>query len=125
MVKIKLGNQQYRLLMSMYALEQIEERFDGVDKMLKGLTSTNNKRPLKTIVTVITILINAGLVAQDRQELTDKFVASRLMPGVLENARDIIYAAIQEGKRSQSIDELNDEVRDVVLDELEKKTADR
>lgn len=59
--KINIGKEEFPLVMSMSAIEEILEAFGSMDEMTKRMDSDDTLVQLKTIDRLLVILINAGI----------------------------------------------------------------
>lgn len=120
MQKITIAKKECVLRYDMTAYEMIEETFGGLDEMIEQMNG--KKRRAWTICELVRILVNAQRIADgETPDITHAYITSNMSPrnlGAMDRAASL---AIAEGMRMDSAKD-DEEDRDVVLDEIEKKT---
>lgn len=119
MVRIKIEDQQYGLLMDMYAMEKIEEEFGDMSDMFEKLQGGS----IKAIGKLFKILANAALEYEGKEETVTGNEIKHLKVAAIAGIGKAIRAAIDEGMKSETIggEKADDEVYDVYLQEIEEK----
>lgn len=119
MVKLKIGDQEYGLRLDMYAMEQIEEEFGGMQEMFDKLRAGGSK----AVCTLFRIMANAHLAYEGKEETVTGGELKRLRVAALSGISAAIQAAVKEGMRSETTEgeQADDEVYDVYLAEIEAK----
>lgn len=119
MVKLRIGETEYGLRMDMYAMEQIEEEFGGMKEMFERIQNGGSK----TMRRLFTILANAQLAYEGKEETVTGDELKRLRVAALAGIGNAIRAAVEEGMKSETNegDVADDEVYDVYLSEIEAK----
>ena len=120
MAEIKLREKTYPLVFNMSAFEDIETSFGSYEEMMESIKEQG--RAGWSLVEIITILVNGGLVERGEKTVTHSFVASALRPWQLVGMMETIQSALGEGMHSKMRD-LDDEPRDVFLEENTKNGA--
>lgn len=119
MVKLRVNDQEYGLLMDMTAMEKIEEEFGGMDEMFEKV----QKGSVKTVRALFRILANNALSAEGKEETVTGDELKRLRVSAIGGISRAVRAAIDEGMKAETVGgaEADDEVYDVYLAELEAK----
>lgn len=106
---ISLRGKEYRLLCSLNALDEMQERFGGYDK-LERVFDDKNPNVIKDLRWLLTILINEGM-DDVQEEMTEKQVGKLVNIGNLEQIKSAIYGAFAtgvngdgEGKEQENVD---------------------
>lgn len=119
MVKLKVGETEYGLRMDMYAMEMIEEKFGSLKEMFEKIQDGGSK----AIRELFTILANAELAYEGKEETVTGDELKRLRVAAVAGIGTAIRAAVEEGMRSETTEgeKASDEVYDVYLSELDSK----
>ena len=119
MVKLRVGETEYGLRMDMYAMEKIEESFGSMKEMFEQIQSGS----AKTIRQLFTIMANAQLAYEGKEETVTGDEIKRLRISAVSGIGNAIRAAVEEGMKSETTEgaEADDEVFDVYLSEIEAK----
>lgn len=95
---VMLKGKEYRLLFTLNALDEIQTKFGGYDKINKAFNQ-NNPDWVKDTKWLLTLLINEGLLEEDENaELLDEKKVGRLIHvGNLKEVQQAIFASFAEG----------------------------
>lgn len=125
-MEITIKGKPYKVEMNLWAMEQIEEQFGGIQAMFQAISS--GKRMMWSAVEILRILINAPIVREAVETntkpdlLSHAYIASNLRGADLEAIKGIVSATTTEGMHSRMKDpDMDDEVHDAVLEAIEKK----
>jgi hypothetical protein len=88
---VELGGKEYHLLFSLNALDEMQDRFGGYDKLDKAFDQSNPNM-IKDLRWLLTLVINEGL-DEGETELTEKQVGKMIHVGNLPLVKDAIFAA--------------------------------
>lgn len=88
---VELGGKEYHLLFSLNALDEMQDRFGGYDKLDKAFDQSNPNM-IKDLRWLLTLVINEGL-EEGEQELTEKQVGKLIHIGNLPLIKDAIFNA--------------------------------
>lgn len=95
---VTLNGKEYGLLFSLNALDEIQEKFGGYDK-LQEILSSDNKDLFKNIKWLFALLINEARLADDENAelLTENRVGRIVTAGNIGEIKNAIYAAFAKG----------------------------
>lgn len=95
---VNLNGKEYGLLFSLNALDAIQDRFGGYDR-LGEVFNTDNKDWVKDTKWLLTLLINEGQLAEDENAelLTEDKVGRMVHAGNLQDIQNSIFAAFARG----------------------------
>lgn len=95
---VTLNGKEYGLLFSLNALDAIQEKFGGYDK-LQEILSNENKDLFKNIKWLFALLINEARLADDENAelLTEDRVGRIVTAGNIGEIKNAIYAAFAKG----------------------------
>ncbi len=95
---VTLNGKEYGLLFSLNALDEIQEKFGGYDKLSEILNS-DNKDLFKNIKWLFALLINEARLADDENAelLTEDRVGRIVTAGNIGEIKNAIYAAFAKG----------------------------
>jgi hypothetical protein len=95
---VTLNGKEYGLLFSINALDAIQEKFGGYDK-LQEILSSDNKDIFKNIKWLFALLINEARLADDENAelLTEDRVGRIVTAGNIGEIKNAIYAAFAKG----------------------------
>lgn len=95
---ITLNGKEYGLLFSLNALDAIQEKFGGYDK-LGEIFDGNSKDLFKNIKWLFALLINEARLADDENAelLTENRVGRMITAGNMDEVKNAIYAAFAKG----------------------------
>ena len=95
---VTLNGKEYGLLFSINALDAIQEKFGGYDK-LQEILSSDNKDIFKNIKWLFALLINEARLADDENAelLTEDRVGRIVTAGKIGEIKNAIYAAFAKG----------------------------
>lgn len=88
---MELGGKEYNLLFSLNALDEMQDRFGGYDRLDKAFDSSNENM-IKDLRWLLTLVINEGL-EEGETELTERQVGKLIHIGNLPQIKDAIFAA--------------------------------
>lgn len=93
-----LNGEEYGLLFSLNALDAIQDKFGGYDKLSEAFNS-NNPSWIKDTKWLLALLINEELLAEDEKAelLTEDKVGRMVHAGNLQNIQTAIFAAFAKG----------------------------
>lgn len=95
---VTLKGEKYRLLFTLNALDELQEKFGGYNK-LNEVFDKNNPDWVKDTRWLLTLLINEGLQEEDEAAslLTEQQVGRMIHIGNLGEVQRAIYASFAEG----------------------------
>lgn len=97
-VTVKLKGKEYRLLFTLYALDEVQTKFGGYDKMNEAF---NQKNPgwIKDTIWLLTMLINEGLLEEDENAtlFTEERISHIIHIGNMAEVQRAIYASFATG----------------------------
>lgn len=104
-----LNGKEYGLLFSLNALEAIQDKFGGYDK-LNEVFSSENKKWIKDTKWLLTLLINEAQTAEDENAelLTEEKVGRMVHAGNLRDIQNAIFAAFARGTAGDGQQDEND-----------------
>lgn len=95
---VTLNGKEYGLLFSLNALDEVQEKYGGYDKLAEVF---NDKNPnlFKDTRWLLTLLINEGLLAEDEstQMLDEKKVGRLIHAGNLQEVQTAIFKSFAQG----------------------------
>lgn len=116
-VKIKLGNREIPLRFTMEEFAQIEEAVGNLSTIDELLLKGKNR--IRNTQKALRIMGNAGLAAAgEKPDLTDKSVMEMMQPRLLVEYQTAAISAINAGMHVEANE---DEERDLVLEDIERK----
>lgn len=86
-----LNGKEYYLLFSLNALDEMQDRFGGYDKMDKAF-DRSNPNMIKDLRWLLTLVINEGM-EEGQEPLTEKQVGRFIHMGNMPQIKDAIFAA--------------------------------
>lgn len=92
---INLNGKEYHLLFSLNALDMVQDKFGGYDKLDK-VFDENSPTMIKDLKWLLTMLINEGM-AEDEPELTEQQVGRLIHIGNMGEVQSAIYASFAFG----------------------------
>lgn len=95
---VTLNGKEYSLLFSLNALDEIQDKFGGYDK-LSEVFNENNPEWIKQTKWLLTLLINEGLLSEDEDAklLTETQVGRLISVGNLPDIQNAIFSAFATG----------------------------
>lgn len=123
MIRVKIGKKEYPLMLNMSAMEEVEQTFGGMKQMYESMN--DDAQRIWTTMEVMKILVNGGLAAEGKPNVSHEMLAANVMPHQLAGITVQLKNAMEQGMYAQTKNELDDEEHDEVLEEIEKKTADK
>lgn len=133
MTTITLKGREIPLLYTVYEMKLIQEEIGPLDSfsyMILGRNKDNEEdrsgfgKPehLEAVAKLVSILGNAGLEESgSAPDLTAKKVLRSIKPGQFSDIMSACMQAMHEGMESEIKDERENEPKDVILEELERK----
>lgn len=93
-----LNGEEYGLLFSLNALDEIQDKFGGYNK-LNEVFNSDNQHWIKDTKWLLTLLINEARLAEDEtaEMLTEDKVGRMVHAGNLMDIQNAIYAAFAKG----------------------------
>lgn len=88
---VELNGKEYHLLFSLNALDEMQDRFGGYDKLDKAFDGSNPQM-IKDLRWLLTLVINEGM-EEGNEPLTEKQVGKMIHLGNLQQIKDAIFAA--------------------------------
>lgn len=88
---MELNGKEYHLLFSLNALDEMQDRFGGYDKLDKAFDSSNPQM-IKDLRWLLTLVINEGM-EEAQEPLTEQQVGRMIHLGNLQQIKDAIFAA--------------------------------
>lgn len=110
---VELNGKEYHLLFSLNALDEMQDRFGGYDKLDKAFDQ-NNPTMIKDLRWLLTLVINEGL-EEGEEPLTEKQVGKLIHLGNLVAIKDAIFSAFAfsvNGGEEKTEDEKNENTTD-------------
>ncbi|MEY8224083.1 hypothetical protein AALA46_26860 [Enterocloster aldenensis] len=97
-ITVKLKGKEYRLLFTLYALDEVQTKFGGYDKMNEAF---NQKNPgwIKDTIWLLTLLINEGLREEGEETtlFTEERISHIIHMGNLAEVQRAIFASFAAG----------------------------
>lgn len=95
---VTLNGKEYGLLFSLNALDEVQGKFGGYDK-LSEVFNDKNPNLFKDTRWLLTLLINEGLLAEDEnaQMLDEKRVGRLIHAGNLKEVQSAIFKSFAQG----------------------------
>lgn len=95
---VTLKGKDYNLLFSLNALDELQDKFGGYDK-LGEVFNENNKNWVKDTKWLLTLLINEGLLNEDdnAELLTEQQVGRMIHVGNMKEVQQAIFASFAAG----------------------------
>ena len=95
---VELNGKEYGLLFSLNALDEVQEKFGGYDK-LSEVFNKDNPNLFKDTRWLLTLLINEALLAEDEnaQLLEEKRVGRLIHSGNLQEVQNAIFKSFYRG----------------------------
>ncbi len=95
---VTLNGKEYGLLFSLNALDEVQGKFGGYDK-LSEVFNDKNPNLFKDTRWLLTLLINEGLLAEDEnaQMLEEKRVGRLIHAGNLQEVQSAIFKSFAQG----------------------------
>lgn len=95
---VKLNGKEYGLLFSLNALDAIQDKFGGYDK-LHEVFNANNQNWIKDTKWLLALLINEAMLAENEEAelLPEEKVGRMVHAGNLQDIQTAIYAAFSKG----------------------------
>lgn len=95
---VTLKGKDYNLLFSLNALDELQDRFGGYDK-LGEVFNENNPSWVKDTKWLLTLLINEGLLNEDENAelLTEQQVGRMIHVGNMKEVQQAIFASFAAG----------------------------
>lgn len=95
---VTLNGKEYGLLFSLNALDAIQDKFGGYDK-LHEVFNANNQNWIKDTKWLLTLLINEARLAENEEAelLPEERVGRMVHAGNLQDIQTAIYAAFSKG----------------------------
>lgn len=88
---MELNGKEYHLLFSLNALDEMQDRFGGYDKLDKAFDQ-NNPNMIKDLRWLLTLIINEGM-EEGETPLTEQQTGKMIHIGNLPAIKDAIFAA--------------------------------
>lgn len=98
---IELGGKTQHLLFSLNALDEIQDKFGGYDKLAKVLNQ-DNKDWIKNTKWLLALLINEG-AEEDEPEVTEKQVGRWIHTGNIVEVQSAILKAFAVGTSGDNV----------------------
>ena len=92
---VELNGKTYHLLFDLNALDAVQDRFGGYDK-LDEIFNTENPNMVKDLKWLFTLLINEGM-EEGEPEVTEQQVGKLIHVGNLTDVQNAIYASFAYG----------------------------
>lgn len=107
---ITLNGKEYGLLFSLNALDAIQEKFGGYDK-LGEIFDRSSKDLFKNVKWLFALLINESRLADDENAelLTEERVGRMITAGNMDQIKNAIYAAFAKGTAGDETEVEEDE----------------
>ena len=109
---VELNGKEYGLLFSLNALDEVQEKFGGYDK-LSEVFNKDNPNLFKDTRWLLTLLINEALLAEDEnaQLLEEKRVGRLIHAGNLQEVQNAIFKSFYRGTAGDNSDTENENDR--------------
>ena len=106
---VELNGKEYGLLFSLNALDEMQEKFGGYDK-LSEVFNKDNPNLFKDTRWLLTLLINEALLAEDEnaQLLEEKRVGRLIHAGNLQEVQNAIFKSFYRGTAGDNSDTENE-----------------
>ena len=108
---VTLKGKEYRLLFTLNALDELQTKFGGYDK-LSEVFDQNNPNWVKDTKWLLTMLINEGLLEEDEyaELLTETKVGRLIHIGNMREVQRAIYASFAAGTAGDGDEETDNDV---------------
>ena len=95
---VTINGKEYGLLFSLHALDEVQGKFGGYDK-LSEVFNDKNPNLFKDTRWLLTLLINEGLLAEDEnaQMIDEKRVGRLIHAGNLQQVQSAIFKSFAQG----------------------------
>lgn len=107
---ITLNGKEHRLLFSLNALDEVQTRFGGYDKLDEKFNESNPDM-FKDLRWMLTVLINEGL-EDGEDELTEKKVGKMIHLGNMKEVTNAIYETFAKAMRGDGTSKKEEEVEE-------------
>lgn len=107
---VELNGKEYHLLFSLNALDEMQDRFGGYDKLDKAFNSSNPNM-IKDLRWLLTLVINEGM-EEGQEPLTEQQVGRMIHLGNLQQIKDAIFAAFVYSTNGGEEKETTEEAED-------------
>lgn len=107
---MELNGKEYHLLFSLNALDEMQDRFGGYDKLDKAFDSSNPQM-IKDLRWLLTLVINEGM-EEGKEPLTEQQVGRMIHLGNLQQIKDAIFAAFVYSTNGGEEKEATEEAED-------------
>ena len=106
---VTLKGKEYRLLFTLNALDEIQGKFGGYDK-LNEVFNQNNPDWVKDTKWLLTLLLNEGLLEEDENAelLTETQVGRMIHTGNLQEVQNAIFKSFYRGTAGDNSDTENE-----------------
>ena len=119
-VPVKIGGRMIPLRFRMNQFIQAEKEIGNLADIKDKIESGSDRG--ENLVKMIRIMGNAGLkAAGEEPDLTDEWLAEEMIPGYLKAYQLAVLIALSYETKMESIDNEENEERDLVLEEINKK----
>ena len=88
---VGLNGKEYHVLFSLNALDEMQDRFGGYDKLDEAFDSSNPQM-IKNLRWLLTLIINEGM-EEGQESLTEQQVGRMIHIGNLQMIKDVIFDA--------------------------------
>lgn len=118
---INLNGKDYYLLFSLNALDALQDKYGGYDK-LGDIFNENNKDIFKDLRWLLTLLINEGL-EDDEPEFTEQRIGKLIHLGNIGEIKTAIYKSFAYGVNGGEQPEETDSAEETEDDEGNRQSA--
>ena len=118
---INLNGKDYYLLFSLNALDALQEKYGGYDK-LGDIFNENNKDIFKDLRWLLTLLINEGL-EDDEPEFTEQRIGKLIHLGNIGEIKTAIYKSFAYGVNGGEQPDETDSAEETEDDEGNRQSA--
>lgn len=88
---VELNGKRYHLLFSLNALDEMQDRFGGYDKLDK-IFDSSNPQMIKDLRWLLTLVINEGM-EEGKESMTEQQVGKIIHLGNFQEIKDAIFSA--------------------------------
>lgn len=119
MNSVDFGGKKIYIKMNTWALEKLEEIYGDSTTIFKKM----EEGKIRDTVTMLEVLATAAAVEREETPTTREWISLHLPPKMIPEVAEKLAETINKGLTCETMEE--EEETDVVLAEIEKKTASR
>lgn len=113
---VEIGGKTYHLLFSLNALDELQDKFGGYDKLAEAM-SQDNKDWIKNTKWLLAMLINEGM-EEGEQEVTERQVGRMIHTGNITEIQEAMLKAFSVGTSGTAEREVGEEAEQEAGEEM-------